>query len=133
MTKAQLARRDSDTQAPEPAPARRRPQRGRGDEEQARPAAALRFELARVRARFGVVPATPIAPEPWASPTGAVEEDEAEFADALADCLSVGLPLHAAVASWASGELAQDEEEDEPPELLLPELFTGTRARPFRR
>jgi hypothetical protein len=133
MTKAQLARRENDTQTPEAAPARRRPHRGRGDEEQARPAAALRFELARVRARFGVDPGTPIAPEPWASPSGAVEEDEAEFADALADCLSVGLPLHAAVASWASGELAHDEEDDEPAELVLPALLTGTTARSFRR
>ena len=93
----------------------------------------MRAQLARVRARFGVDPATPIAPEPWASPSGTVEEDEAEFADALADCLSVGLPLDAAVASWASGELARDEEDDEPPELILPELLTPTRPRPFGR
>src|SRR4051812_9469913 len=101
MTKAQLAGREADTQTPEAAPAKRRARRG--DEERDRPAATLRAQLARVRARFGVDPATPIAPEPWASPSGMVEEDEAEFADALADCLSVGLPLDAAVASWASG------------------------------
>ena len=41
----------------------------------------------------------------WTAPSGAVEEDEAEFVDAVADCLSVGLPLDVAAASWASGRL----------------------------
>jgi hypothetical protein len=85
-------------------------------EEIERPEGKLRAELVRVRARFGVDEAASIGtlPEPWTSPSGAVEEDEAEFADALADCLSVGLPLNAAVASWISGELARDQEEEEP-------------------
>src|SRR5262245_10126719 len=85
------------------------------DDEFERPEGQLRAQLVRVRARFGVDLATSIGtlPEPWTSPSGAVEEDEAEFADALADCLSVGLPLDAAVASWASGELAQGGEDEE--------------------
>jgi hypothetical protein len=72
-------------------------------------------QLARVRARFGLDPSIPSSAlaEPWTSPSGGVEEDEAEFADAMADCLSVGLPLNAALASWISGNLARDAEEDE--------------------
>jgi hypothetical protein len=67
-----------------------------------------RVELARVRARFGLDPEIPsqLFAGAWTSPSGAVEEDEAEFVDALADCMSAGLPLGAAVTFWASGELA---------------------------
>ena len=73
-----------------------------------------RLELARVRARFGLDPANSPrrAAEAWTSPSGAVEEDEAEFVDALADCLSAGLPLGAAVEFWASGALARGEDDD---------------------
>lgn len=79
------------------------------------PEASLRVQLARVRARFGLDPAIPsqVLDEPWTSPSGTVEADEAEFADALADCLSAGLPINAALASWMSGGLASDEEEEE--------------------
>lgn len=75
----------------------------------------VQAELARVRARFSVDPAvvSGVSVEAWTSPSGAVEDDEAEFVDALADCLSVGVPLGAAVASWASGALALDEAPDE--------------------
>jgi hypothetical protein len=74
-----------------------------------------RSELAKVRARFGIDPAipTPMLAGAWTSPTGSVEEDEAEFVDALVDCLSAGMPLNAAVASWASGALARGEDEDQ--------------------
>jgi hypothetical protein len=47
------------------------------------------------------------------APTGALEEDESELIDAVADCLSVGLPLDAAVASWRSGSLQVGERDDE--------------------
>jgi hypothetical protein len=67
--------------------------------------------MARVRARFGIDPA--VAPEfarsldeAWTSPAGNVEEDEAELVDAVADCLSVGVPLEAALSSLGSGMLA---------------------------
>ncbi len=74
----------------------------------------MRLELARVRARFGVDPTPPLHlfEGAWTSPSGVVEEDEAEFVDALADCMSVGLPLGAAVAFWASGDLARDDYDD---------------------
>jgi hypothetical protein len=78
-------------------------------------------EVAHVRARFAVDPSTPARlADAWTAPTGTTEEDEAEFVDAMADCLSVGLPLEAALASWRSGTLevtsadADDEEEEEP-------------------
>jgi hypothetical protein len=73
-------------------------------------------EVAHVRARFAVDPATPTRlADAWSAPTGATEEDESEFVDAVADCLSVGLPLDAAVASWRSGTLqvTADDEDDE--------------------
>jgi len=73
-----------------------------------------RVELARVRARFGVDPE--IRPQlfagAWTSPSGAIEEDEAEFVDAMADCMSAGLPLGAAIMFWASGALAGGGDDD---------------------
>ena len=63
-------------------------------------------EVAHARARFAVDPATPTRlADAWTAPTGATEEDESELIDAVADCLSVGLPMDAAVASWRSGSL----------------------------
>ena len=75
----------------------------------------VQAELARVRARCSVDPAvvSGVLVEAWTSPSGAVEDDEAEFVDVLADCLSVGVPLGAAVASWVSGALAHDDAPDE--------------------
>ena len=76
---------------------------------------AARVELARVRARFGVDPDIPsqLFAGAWTSPSGAVEEDEAEFVDAMADCMSAGLPLGAAIMFWASGALAKGEDDDQ--------------------
>jgi hypothetical protein len=75
-------------------------------------------EVAHVRARFAVDPAMPARlADAWKVPTGTVEEDESEFVDAVADCLSVGLPIDAAVASWRAGTLevasSQDHEDDD--------------------
>jgi hypothetical protein len=74
-----------------------------------------RVELARVRARFGVDPEIPrqLFAGAWTSPSGATEEDEAEFVDAMADCMSAGLPLGAAIMFWASGALAGSDEDDQ--------------------
>jgi hypothetical protein len=81
-------------------------------------------ELARVRAKFAMDPADPSErlAEAWTSPTAAMEEDEAEFVDALADCLGAGLPLEAALSCWDSGELAYEEDGDDdegPPALQV--------------
>jgi len=38
-----------------------------------------------------------------------MEEDEAEFIDAVADCLGVGLSLDAALNCWDSGGLFYDD------------------------
>jgi hypothetical protein len=71
-------------------------------------------EVAHVRARFAVDPSTPARfDDAWTAPTGSTEEVESEFVDAVADCLSVGLPLDAAVASWRSGTLEVSSESDE--------------------
>jgi len=85
-----------------------------------------RVELARVRSRFGVDPEIPsqLFAGAWTSPSGAVEEDEAEFVDAMADCMSAGLPLGAAIMFWASGALAGGENDgqgdDDDPEIGAP-------------
>jgi hypothetical protein len=81
----------------------------------------LTIELARLRAKFGTDPAVPRASfdDAWMSPTAAMEEDEAEFIDAVADCLGVGLSLDAALTCWDTGGLfyddsdAEDSSEDE--------------------
>ena len=81
---------------------------------------ALRSVLAHVRARFGLDPAVPdhLLADAWISPAGAVEEDEAEFVDAVADCVSVGVPLDAALAAWVSGDLAGGEDAEEQADVI---------------
>ena len=86
------------------------------DEADGRPPASV--VMGRVRARFGIDPATapPLASSleaAWTSPAGAVEEDEAELLDAVADCLSVGLPLDAALASVDAGALVYDADSED--------------------
>ena len=80
-------------------------------------ATAVGDEVAYVRARFAVDPSTPTRfADAWTAPMGAIEEDESELIDAVADCLSVGLPIDAAVASWRSGSLQitnHDSDDDE--------------------
>jgi len=93
-----------------------------GGERAARPAEPQRIEaaerltieLARLRAKFGADPAIARASfeDAWMSPTAAMEEDEAEFIDAVADCLGVGLSLDAALTCWDSGGLFYDEDAD---------------------
>jgi hypothetical protein len=78
--------------------------------------ASVGDEVAHVRARFGVDPSTPSRlADAWTAPVAPIEEDESEFLDAVADCVSVGLPVDAAVASWRSGtlEVATDDQENE--------------------
>ena len=92
-----------------------------GAENEARPtepqridaAERLSIELARLRAKFGADPAIARASldDAWMSPTAAMEEDEAEFIDAVADCLGVGLSLDAALTCWDTGGLFYDEDE----------------------
>jgi hypothetical protein len=86
-------------------------------------------ELARVRAKFGMDPTDAREPlaEPWMSPTAAMEEDEAEFVDAVADCLGAGLPLEAALSCWDSGELAYEESADEEEPAVVLEVIAAVR------
>jgi len=93
-------------------------------------------EVAHVRARFAVDPSTPARlADAWTAPTGTTEEDEAEFVDAMADCLSVGLPLEAAVASWRSGTLEVSSESDEDDDEVTGEITSvyDPRQRGGRR
>ena len=93
----------------------------------------LARQLARVRAKFGMDPAVArrSLEDAWISPT-VMEEDEAEFIDAVADCLGAGLPLEAALTCWDTGELARDADEEEEETLDLsppytPHVATGRR------
>jgi hypothetical protein len=74
----------------------------------------LTRDLARVRANFGMDPA--LAPRSlaaaWISPTDVTEEGEAEFVDAVADCLGAGLSLGAALDCWDNGDLFYDVADD---------------------
>ena len=77
-------------------------------------AGSVEEEVAYARARFAVDPSTPSRlSSAWIAPAGTMEEDESELIDAVADCLSVGLPIDAAVASWRSGSLQIIEHDDE--------------------
>jgi hypothetical protein len=88
-------------------------------------------EVAHMRARFAVDPSTPTGfDDAWTAPTGNIEELESEFVDAVADCLSVGLPIDAAVASWRSGtlEVSREDEDDEDDEDGETSVFDGART-----
>lgn len=106
---------------------------GSGERDEIGAAEHLTRQLARVRAKFGLDPASArrSLSNAWTSPAG-VEEDESEFIDAVADCLGAGLPLEAALTCWDTGELARDadDEEDETIDLsppYVPHIFTGRR------
>jgi hypothetical protein len=75
----------------------------------------LAMELARLRAKFGVDPAVERTSfeDAWRMPAAGTEEDEAEFIDAVADCLSVGLSLDAALACWDAGGASSDDASEE--------------------
>lgn len=94
-------------------------------------AAAVSEEVAHVRARFAVDPSTPARlADAWTAPTGAMEEDESEFLDAVADCVSVGLPVDAAVASWRSGTLEQTDDEQDAEDEWAENADTNVWSRP---
>jgi hypothetical protein len=90
----------------------------------------LTIELARLRSKFGADPATAgtSLDDAWTSPTAAMEEDEAEFIDAVADCLGVGLSLDAALTCWNSGGLFYDnaDQEEDETESSLPDVSVAS-------
>ena len=75
----------------------------------------LTRDLARVRANFGMDPlvGSRSLAGAWTSPTDVTEEGEAEFVDAVADCLGAGLSLEAALDCWDNGGLATDAVDDQ--------------------
>jgi hypothetical protein len=112
-----------------------------GGDDQPTEAELVRAEIERVRARFGVDPALPRhwLAGAWSVPSGTVEEDEAELVDALADCLSVGLHLGDAVASWSCGGLAHSDDGDDDveaerdPEALAAVILSAASESRARR
>jgi len=89
----------------------------------------LTIELARLSAKFGADPAIAgtSLDDAWMSPTAAMEEDEAEFIDAVADCLGVGLSLDAALNCWDSGGLFYDDGAGDDAEDVQQDLRPGSK------
>jgi hypothetical protein len=111
-----------------------------GGEDQPTEAERVRAEIERVRGRLGVDPTLPRhwLAGAWSVPIGGIEEDEAELADVLADCLSVGLHLGDAVASWSCGGLAGGGDADDDLEAdrdreALTALILSTAGQPRAR
>lgn len=93
----------------------------------------LQQDFAKVRARAATDPV--LAPRTFSAAwtTDVMEEeDEAEFVDAVADCLGAGFSLESALTGWDNGTLAADgaeegslfdeagERDDEPPPAFTP-------------
>lgn len=68
----------------------------------------LQQDLARVRARGVTDPALASRSLSGAWTTDVLEEDEAEFVDAVADCLGAGFSLDSALTGWDMGTLAAE-------------------------
>jgi hypothetical protein len=68
----------------------------------------LQQDLARVRARGATDPALASRSLSGAWTTDVLEQDEAEFVDAVADCLGAGFSLDSALTGWDMGTLAAE-------------------------
>ena len=91
----------------------------------------LARDFARVRARLGMDPV--LAPRSLAAAwtTDVMEEDEAEFVDAVADCMGAGLSLESALTGWDIGTLVVDDEEDSSEDdATAPPLVIAVRQPP---
>jgi hypothetical protein len=72
----------------------------------------LSRDFARVRARLAVDPAFAGRSLAAAWTTDVMEGDEAEFVDAVADCMGAGLSLETALTGWDLGALATEPIQD---------------------
>jgi hypothetical protein len=68
----------------------------------------LQQDLARVRARAATDPALASHSLSGAWTTDVMEQDEAEFVDAVADCLGAGFSLDSALTGWDMGTLVAE-------------------------
>jgi len=95
----------------------------------------LVIELARLRAKFSADPAVEGASldDAWTSPTAAMEEDEAEFLDAVADCLGVGLSLDEALDCWDAGGLLSEPGDGDSDDSVEISLDIASHPRPTGR
>ncbi len=72
----------------------------------------LTRDFAKVRARAAVDPVLAGRSLSAAWTTDVMEEDEAEFVDAVADCMGAGLSLESALSSWDTGAMVADDDDD---------------------
>jgi hypothetical protein len=98
----------------------------------------LSRDFARVRARLAVDPAMVGQSLAAAWTTHVMEEDEAEFVDALADCMGAGLSLETALTGWDSGTLVADPsqeaaDEEEPIDVYVAIPMAHQQAPGARR
>ncbi|HEY8926395.1 MAG TPA: hypothetical protein VIU64_18565 [Polyangia bacterium] len=92
---------------------KRRGERGQGEDDGIPPAEHLQQDFAKVRAKVAIDPVLASRSFSAAWTTDVMEdEDEAEFVDAVADCLGAGFSLESALTGWDNGTLAADGSEE---------------------
>jgi len=92
---------------------RRRGDGGTDEGDGADAAEHLQQDFAKVRAKVAIDPVIASRSFAAAWTTDVIEEeDEAEFIDAVADCLGAGFSLESALTGWDNGTLAADGSED---------------------
>jgi hypothetical protein len=102
-------RRRPDQQSDAEKAGKRRGDRGQGADDGIHPAEHLQQDFAKVRAKVAIDPVLASRSFAAAWTTDVMEdEDEAEFVDAVADCLGAGFSLESALTGWDNGTLAAD-------------------------
>jgi hypothetical protein len=91
----------------------------------------LSRDFARVRAKIAVDPVLAGRSLAAAWTTDVMEEDEAEFVDAVADCMGAGLSLESALTGWDTGTLLADDADDvaDDDETTAPRLVVAIAQR----
>jgi len=107
---------------------RRRGDGGTDEGDGADAAEHLQQDFAKVRAKVAIDPVIASRSFAAAWTTDVIEEeDEAEFIDAVADCLGVGLSLDAALNCWDSGGLFYDDGAGDDAEDVQQDLRPGSK------
>jgi len=116
---------------------RRRGEGASGGDDEINAAEHLQQDFAKVRAKVAVDPLLAARSFSAAWTTDVIEEeDEAEFIDAVADCLGAGFSLESALTGWDNGTLAAEAGEegtlfdDEPERDDEAPLAFSSRHRP---
>lgn len=101
---------------------------GAGGDEAISEAEHLKRDFARVRANVAKDSVVEPGSLSTAWTTDVMEEDEAEFVDAVADCLGAGFSLESALTGWDAGTLAAEGQHSQDDSQEDGSLFDETRA-----